>query len=313
MNIAFFGASSQIARGLIKNFSRQENNKLYFFVRDKEPFAEWLKGSELDFDNSKIKTYNEFSRELDFDLLINCIGAGDPAKAANMSSSIVLITQKYDEQVLNYLSSHPNTKYIFLSSGAAYGDIFSSPPKKYTQTTLDTNSIKPEEMYAISKIKAELGHRDHSQFSIIDIRIFGYFDTEISIESRFFLTDALRSIIEKKTFITNKKNFTRDYIGADDLYQLITLLIAEPRLNLVVDAYSLAPIDKLSMLETLKRNFDFKYKFEDIMVGVNATGAKDNYYSKNYCAKNYGYQPSLSSEEIIVTVANSILLSHPKK
>ena len=86
MNIAFFGASSQIAKGLIKNFSRQEINKLYFFVRDKEPFAEWLIGSALDFDNSKIKTYNEFSRELDFDLLINCIGAGDPAKAANMSS-----------------------------------------------------------------------------------------------------------------------------------------------------------------------------------------------------------------------------------
>ena len=56
MNIAFFGASSQIAKGLIKNFSRQEINKLYFFVRDKEPFAEWLIGSQIDFDNSKIKT-----------------------------------------------------------------------------------------------------------------------------------------------------------------------------------------------------------------------------------------------------------------
>ena len=54
MNIAFFGASSQIAKGLIKNFIRVETNKLYFFVRDKESFTDWLIDKKLNFDNSQI-------------------------------------------------------------------------------------------------------------------------------------------------------------------------------------------------------------------------------------------------------------------
>ena len=47
MNVAFFGASSQIAKGLIKKFSRSKTNKLYFFVRNKESFAIWLVEKKL--------------------------------------------------------------------------------------------------------------------------------------------------------------------------------------------------------------------------------------------------------------------------
>ena len=32
MNIAFFGASSQIAKGLIKKFAKQKTNKLFFLL-----------------------------------------------------------------------------------------------------------------------------------------------------------------------------------------------------------------------------------------------------------------------------------------
>ena len=307
MNIAFFGASSQIAKGLIKKFSRSQANNLYFFVRDKESFAAWLLEKKLNFEEEQIKLYDELSDALNIDLFINCIGAGDPAKAVNMSSTIVSVTQYYDEQVLEYLALNSSTKYIFLSSGAAYGNIFSSPPKKYLPINLDMKSTKPSDMYAISKIKAELAHRAMPQYSITDIRIFSYFDSETSIGSRFFLTDALRSIQEKKIFMTSNQNIVRDYIGSNDLYQLILRLISKDKLNAVVDAYSLAPIEKFSILEILKKNFNLKYQFTEDDVGLNATGNKDHYFSKNYCAKYYGYQPSLSSAEIIFNVAKTLL------
>ena len=307
MNIAFFGASSQIAKGLIKKFSRSQANNLYFFVRDKESFAAWLLEKKLNFEEEQIKLYDELSDALNIDLFINCIGAGDPAKAVNMSSTIVSVTQYYDEQVLEYLALNSSTKYIFLSSGAAYGNIFSSPPEQYLPINLDMKSTKPSDMYAISKIKAELAHRAMPQYSITDIRIFSYFDSETSIGSRFFLTDALRSIQEKKIFMTSNQNIVRDYIGSNDLYQLILRLISKDKLNAVVDAYSLAPIEKFSILEMLKKNFNLKYQFTEDDVGLNATGNKDHYFSKNYCAKYYGYQPSLSSAEIIFNVAKTLL------
>ena len=307
MNIAFFGASSQIAKGLIKKFSRSQANNLYFFVRDKESFAAWLLEKKLNFEEEQIKLYDELSDALNIDLFINCIGAGDPAKAVNMSSTIVSVTQYYDEQVLEYLALNSSTKYIFLSSGAAYGNIFSSPPEQYLPINLDMKSTKPSDMYAISKIKAELAHRAMPQYSITDIRIFSYFDSETSIGSRFFLTDALRSIQEKKIFMTSNQNIVRDYIGSNDLYQLILRLISKDKLNAVVDAYSLAPIEKFSILEILKKNFNLKYQFTEDDVGLNATGNKDHYFSKNYCAKYYGYQPSLSSAEIIFNVAKTLL------
>ena len=307
MNVAFFGASSQIAKGLIKKFSRSKTNKLYFFVRNKESFAIWLVEKKLSFEQQQIKTYDELSGALNIDLFINCIGAGDPAKAVKMSSTIVSVTQQYDEQVLEYLALNPSTKYIFLSSGAAYGNIFSAPPEDYLPTSLDMKSTKPSDMYSISKIKAELAHRAKPQHGIMDIRIFSYFDSETSLNSRFFLTDALRSIQEKKIFLTSNQNIARDYIGADDLYQLILKLTSRDNLNTVVDAYSLGPIEKFSILEMLKKNFNLRYEFTESEVGLNASGSKDHYFSKNYCAKNYGYEPSLSSAELILNVARTLL------
>lgn len=307
MNIAFFGASSQIAKGLIKKFAKQKTNKLFFFVRDRQLFSEWISNQEFYFDNSQIKLYDDLSEDFHVDLFINCIGSGDPAKTKNMGSTIIPITQKYDEQIISYLNFHPDAKYIYLSSGVAYGDVFSSPPDTYTSVNFDIKSSKSEDMYTISKIKTELAHRSQPQFSIIDIRIFSYFDSEVSIDNRFFLTDALRSIQAKKIFLTNKHNMTRDYIGSDDLFQLISKLASINKLNTVVDAYSLAPIDKFSILDILHRNYNFEYEFVDSPVGLNATGIKDHYYSKNYCAKDYGYQPSLSSKDVILNTANSLL------
>ena len=308
MKIIFFGASSQIAKGLIKKFSKDPKNQLIFFVRNLHGFSEWSINEGMPHNHSSIKTYSEFSVNDEVDVIINCIGIGDPAKAIKISESIDDTTNKFDDLILHYLALNPNTKYIFLSSGIAYGDIFSAPARNYDQQNIKINSSEPKHQYAISKIKAENKHRQLSKFSIVDIRIFSYLSDEIDINNKFFITDALRAIKEDTVFLTNKKNITRDYIGVDDLYQLIDKLIAVDGLNTIVDAYSKEPIDKFTILEFLKSSFGLRYQFQESFKALNATGDKDHYYSKNFFAKDFGYSPKYSSIEVIEMVANKILM-----
>ena len=307
MNITFFGASSQIAKGLIKKFSVYTQNHLTLFVRDYDSLNQWLQIQKIPKNNCTIHEYSEFSNESDIDVIINCVGIGDPAKALEVSSSIQSITKYFDEIALEYLNLYPKTKYFFISSGIAYGDIFAAPARKYSQQSIDINSSRPEDAYAISKINAERIHRNLTNLSVIDIRIFSYLSDEIDINSRFFISDALRAIKENKILFTNNKNITRDYIGTDDLYQLIIKLMNIEKLNTVVDAYSAEPIDKISILNYLESDFGLKYEFQNSFKELNATGSKDNYYSKNFRAKDFGYIPKFSSKNVIAEVARKVL------
>lgn len=309
MNITIFGASSQIAKGLIKKFSEKKQNHLTLLVRDYKSFYGWFEKKKIH-NNFVIKQYSEFSNDAKIDVIINCVGVGDPAKALSVSSSIQSITQHFDQIALEYLDLNPETKYFFISSGIAYGDIFSAPARKYTQQNIDLNSSKPEDAYAISKINAENIHRNLTHLSIIDIRVFSYLSDEIDINSRFLICDALRAIKEKKVLYTNNLNITRDYIGPDDLYQLITKLMKIKNLNTVVDSYSKEPIDKISILNYLEKTFRLKYEFQDSFVELNATGSKDNYYSKNFSAKDFGYNPKFTSKDVIERVARKVLKNY---
>ena len=169
------------------------------------------------------------------------------------------------------------------------------------------NSKKPEDAYAISKINAEKLHRSLSHLNIVDIRVFSYLSDEIDINSKFFIADAIRAITQKEILYTNNLNIIRDYVGIDDLYQLIAILIPINKLNVVVDAYSKQPIDKLAILDFLNRAFNLKYKFQDTFMPLNATGMKNNYYSNNFLAKDFGYKPDFTSLEVIEKVISKLL------
>jgi hypothetical protein len=84
-------------------------------------------------------------------------------------------------------------------------------------------------------------------------------------------------------------------------------LIVFGECNDSVDCFTKSPIDKFSMLNMLKKEFGLKYQIENNEIGLNATGKKDNYYSKNYKAKDYGYYPEYSSEETILKELRTIL------
>ncbi|MDA9344651.1 NAD-dependent epimerase/dehydratase family protein, partial [Gammaproteobacteria bacterium] len=187
MKIALLGASSQIAKGLVKNLVLDNSNKLYLFTRNTLDYQEWLKSTRLNSDQCISNRLEEFNDSIKYDLIINFIGIGDPFKALKMGSSIFDITFKYDQMVLDYLFCHPDSKYIFISSGVVYGNIFTKPAYKDSQAIININSLKSTDWYSMAKMYAEARHRALNQFSILDIRVFNYVSSDIDISSRFLI------------------------------------------------------------------------------------------------------------------------------
>ena len=308
MDIAILGATSNIAKDLILNLiSSNQSIKLYLFSRRTNELRDFFFDREIEF----FGQYSEFSINTTYDVIFNFIGIGDPAKAVKMGANIIDITFDYDTLIINNLKKNPSTKYFFLSSGAAYGiNNFFKNVDSSSKSIININDIKPQDWYAIAKLHAECRHRSMPEFSIIDIRVFNYINANLDINSRFLISDALRAILNKHPLRTSKNNIVRDYIGPDDFYNLIKSFLSVSNFNGPVDCFTKSPAKKFEMLDMLKKEFGLEYLVDDSPVGINSTGDKINYYSKNYIAKDYGYSPSYSSLETIKKEVTQILKNH---
>jgi len=308
MDIAILGATSNIAKDLIWNLiSSNQSIKLYLFSRRTNELRDLFIDHEVEF----FGQYSEFSINTTYDVIFNFIGIGDPAKALEMGANIIDITFDYDTLIINNLKKNPSTKYFFLSSGAAYGiNNFFKNVDSSSQSIININDIKSQDWYAIAKLHAECRHRSMPEFSIIDIRVFNYINANLDINSRFLISDALRAILNKNPLRTSENNIVRDYIGPDDFYNLIKSFLSVSNFNGPVDCFTKSPVQKFAMLDMLKKEFGLEYFVDDSPVGINSTGDKINYYSKNYIAKDYGYSPSYSSLETIKKEVTQILKNH---
>lgn len=305
MRIAILGATSQIARDLIVSFSKASSDKLYLFARRPDEVVAWLASAGL----SGCYTTDDFSRfhKQEFDAVINFVGVGNPAQALAMGNTIFEVTLRFDEMVLEYLQTHPSCRYLFLSSGAAYGSKFDEPAKRDTPAIVPINKLAAHEWYGVAKLHAECRHRAHSEFSIIDIRVFNYFSRTQDIGARFLITDMLRAIRDKAVLKTSPEYIVRDFLHPSDFYQLVKALLSAPAANAAVDCYSRAPIDKPKLLATMQQEFGLSYEITEATAGVNATGSKPHYYSLNTRAAEFGYQPTLTSMEGVLKEASAIL------
>ena len=307
MKIAILGATSQIARDLIVSFSSEENKQLHLFARRPDDVTKWLKSVGLS-ERYLVDDFAVFG-EQEFDAVINFVGVGNPAQALAMGRTIFDITLRFDELVLSYLQTHPTCRYLFLSSGAAYGSVFNEPANHNTPAIVAINSLAPHEWYGVAKLHAECRHRAQPELAIIDIRVFNYFSHTQNIDARFLITDILRAIRDKTVLKTSSDFIVRDFLHPSDFYQLVSLLLAAPAVNTVVDCYSLAPIDKPSLLNAMQEKFGLQYETTKAIASVNATGSKSHYYSLNNRAADFGYQPSLTSLEGVVIETSKILSS----
>jgi len=305
--IAILGASSQIARDLICSMVKQGRTGLQLYGRALPAIRAWLEMQGISAACS-LHSYHQYG-ELPHDAVINFVGVGDPRRAAEMGASILDVTRQFDDMVLAGLAVNPGRRYLFLSSGAVYGNSFTEPVCDSTEARVAINNIAPQDYYAIAKMYAEVRHRCSPDLAIVDLRVFNYFSRSQDVEARFFITDIVRAIRDKQTLKTSSDYMVRDFLHPEDFCQLVDRVLAAPPRNCAVDCYTREAIDKPTLLETMQRQFGLKYEYAESgeRVAVNATGSKPYYYSRNRKAAEFAYVPRFSSREGVVTETNAIL------
>jgi nucleoside-diphosphate-sugar epimerase len=303
--IAILGATSQIARDLIVSFSAKEDNHLHLFARRPDAVKSWLISVGMP-GRYPVSDFSGFANQ-DFDAVMNFVGVGNPVQAVAMGNAIFEMTLRFDAMVLEYLQAHPACRYLFLSSGAAYGSSFNEPAKRDTPAVVPINQLTPQEWYGVAKLHAECRHRSHPELPIIDIRVFNYFSRTQDMASRFLIVDILRAIRDGTVLKISPEYAVRDYLHPSDFFELVKVVLSAPAANMAVDCYTRAPIDKLGLLAAMQENFGLDYEVTEATSCINATGSKPHYYSLNNIAADFGYQPALTSLDGVLREAEAIL------
>jgi nucleoside-diphosphate-sugar epimerase len=306
MRIAILGATSQIARDLVQSFAANSTHALVLYARRPQAVHEWLAQVNLP-ERYAVHEFDAFSADEHFDAILNFVGVGNPAQAAAMGASIFDVTLKYDDIALDYLRQHPTCRYIFLSSGAAYGASFDAPVDANTRATVPINNLQPQDWYGVAKLHAECRHRALVPLPIVDIRVFNYFSRTQDMGARFLITDIVRAIRDKTVLQTSADFIVRDFIHPSDFCNLVNAILAAPATNTVVDAYSKAPIDKPTLLAAMQEKFGLQYQVVQTGAGVNATGGKLHYYSVNKQFAGFTYQPCFTSLNGIYTEVQFVM------
>lgn len=295
MKIAILGATSQIARDLTVSFSKVADKHLHLFARRVDEVTKWLVSEGLA-ERYPVDEFCEFAKH-EFDAVINFVGVGNPAQAVAIGNSIFEVTLRFDEMAMEYLRIHPTCRYLFLSSGAAYGSAFDEPAQRNTPAVMAINDLAAHEWYGVAKMHAECRHRAHPELSIVDIRVFNYFSCTQDISARFLIADILRAIRDNIVLQTSSDYIVRDFLHPSDFYRLVGALLSAPAANAVVDCYTRAPIDKPALLAAMQKEFGLRYETIEAPTSVNATGTKPYYFSLNTRAADFGYLPTLTSLE----------------
>jgi nucleoside-diphosphate-sugar epimerase len=301
--IAILGASSRIAQDLILSFARAGHPGILLYGRDPAALRGWQDAHGLDY---PVADYGAYGQQ-PHDAVLNFVGVGDPRRAAQMGGGIFGVTQEFDDLALRGLRDNPQRRYVFLSSGAAYGSGFEQPAGPDTRTAFMPNALGPQDYYAIAKLHAECRHRALPDLAITDLRVFNYFSRYQDLDARFFITDILRAIRTGDVLRTSPGTMVRDYLHPDDFYQLVTRVLAAPPANGALDCYSAAPVDKAALLDAMATRYGLRHEAAPAPAGVNATGAKPHYYSLDRRAAGLGYAPAHTSLDGIRIEADAIL------
>ena len=307
--IAILGASSRIAGDLILWQCRQEGVELHLFVRRPQDMLAWLEQRGIS-GQVRVKSYQEFGAGDAYAAVINFVGVGDPAKALALGSDILDLTHRFDSLALDYVQQHPRCRYLFMSSGAAYGSRYEMPVDEESPAAFPLNALGREDWYGMAKAHAECRHRAHAALPIMDIRIFNYISETQDLSARFLVTDAIRAIRDRTVFMTSADRTMRDYLHARDFCALIDTVLAAPPANDVIDGYSKAPIEKADLLHGLQEIFGLRYEVSAARTGINATGHKPCYYSLNRRAGRYGYAPEFTSLAGVLDAARAMLTAN---
>jgi nucleoside-diphosphate-sugar epimerase len=303
--LALVGASSQIARDLTLSLARRGPARLLLYVRDQPAQLAWLEAQGLR-GRCEVSHYDAYGRE-PHQAVINFVGVGDPARAAAMGGSILDLTQAYDDLVLGRLGDEPGRRYLFLSSGAAYGGGFGEPAGDGRPARFDLNALRPQDFYGVAKLHAEAKHRARPGQAITDLRVFSYFSRTQDLGARYFITDIVRAIRDGVELECSGDPMVRDYLHPDDFRQLVEKVLEAPPANRALDCYSRSTVDKAALLAAMQQRFGLRYRIGAAASAVDATGSKAHYYSLSRAAAALGYEPAHGSLDGILAETAAIL------
>lgn len=174
MRIAILGATSEIARDLVAALLEYAGVELFLYARRPQAVHDWLVAIGKT-GTAKVFAFDDFLLNQKVDALINFVGIGNPAQARILGASILELTQMYDDWAIKYLHKYPNCRYIFLSSGAVYGNSFERPVTTQSLAQVRINHLHKDDWYTVAKIYAEYRHRAIPDAGIVDLRVFNYF------------------------------------------------------------------------------------------------------------------------------------------
>ena len=303
--IALIGATSHIAKGIIAGFSSRQEAALLLYARAPERVSDFLAASGGN-SSAEVFPLTSFGSQ-PCDVIINCIGIGDPGKLKREPASIFTLTADWDSLVLDTLQRQPDTLYVNFSSGAVYGTDFSQPVNETSSALFSPNALHAEEFYGIAKLHSEARHRALAHLNIVDLRVFGYFSRYIDLETRYLLTEIINCLKSGTELLTTADNIIRDYVHPGDLAALVERCIDRRRLNDVFDVYSLQPVAKFEVLDYFAARYGLRYRVAGECGVMTATGKKAHYYSCSRRAADLGYQPAYSSLECIRTESEKIM------
>jgi len=303
VRVALLGATSHIAKGLIACWTPRKDRELLLYARSPERVREFL--MQLGKSQAEVFPIDAFGKEK-YDVVVNCVGIGSPQKLKENLEDIFRITSCFDVLILDYLAGHPQTLYINMSSGAAYGADFSQPVDEQSQAQFNVNNLKAEEFYGIAKLHAEARHRALPGLNIVDLRIFGYFSRYIDLDEKFLLSEIISCLKNKLTLVTTPVDIWRDYLHPHDLVSLIDACITDCPLNAAYDAYSSKEVSKFEILEFFAATFGLEYEIDKSYQSLAVTGQKSRYYSAGRKAQRIGYVPAFTSIEGIKAETSAI-------
>jgi nucleoside-diphosphate-sugar epimerase len=304
--IAILGATSHIAKGLIARLRTRPAGELALFARAPERITAFLEALGVSHASVRVLPMDRFASGR-YDVVINCVGIGDPAVLRREIASIFRLTEEMDNLVLDYLQLRQDALYINFSSGAVYGTDFELPAGDARRNAIDVNHLAPGQFYGIAKLHAEAKHRACKELNIVDLRVFSYFSRHIDLQSSFLLCEIVTCIRNGRTFVTGPDDIQRDYVHPDDLTALIGHCIEHRRLNGALDVYSREPVSKFAILEFFAKHHGLQYRIEGGHGAAAPTGAKSSYYSLSRKAAGIGYQPRFASLDCIREESQSLL------
>lgn len=307
--IAIFGATSHIAKGLINNFLENGDFNLHLFSRSPAKLRHFLKEISKSSKNFSLHQDYQDLKKHSFKAIINCVGVGTAQKIKDNYTLYFTITEKFDNLALDYLLNYsPKTIYFSFSSGAVYGNDYSVPKQKDTVNRLQVNRLQPQDYYGLVRLYTEAKHRAFQQLNIIDLRLFSYFSRFIDLNDGYFITELLNSIQNNNVFLTGQENIIRDYVHPQDLFSFIKICLRKGKINDAFDLSSAKPVSKQKILDYFSKKYKLKYKMSPSINHVTATGSKNIYYSQyNQKAQSLGFQPKYSSLQAIKQEAKYIL------